>query len=541
MSSAEFLEPTPKRRYAIIWVIVGIVLLTILLRVPGRPSELVADHWFRLPLEVPLCVLAFLFLRGKAFAVTRLALVCLVSVLLLLRLADLISRTAFGRAFSPLAEWHLIGQGWSLTAKTLGKAEAIGFASVGIFLLILVAVLLYRGLGYLTDLSAVSRRRTLFASVAVSLIGAILMGLQHYHSRDYRVELVGLDELYARIQYTRNAIRNQAEFSEFLASDSIADSKPDFAALEGLDVIILYVESYGRSFVDSPQFFDRAAVRLDSVETEIVEAGLSIKSGWVDSPIRGGRSWLAHGTVASGLPLTDHARFDRLISSDRKSLAVLFKEAGWTTSVVLPVVQEKWVEGAWYQVDRFFDRDALDYKGQDFGFVTMPDQYTLSTFERQVRATAEGPLMAHIGLLDSHAPWGPLPVHLPWDTVTDGSVFDGSQRHGGRHSWANPVPVRKAYGQAVDQTLKLVGEYLALYAEDALFIIVGDHQPPSVIAGWAPSSEVPIHVVSSNAALLERLPALNFRNGMTPASDSPAFPMQSIRGLLATVYEEPLE
>ena len=534
------LLPT-RSKLAAIGLLTSLFLLTLLLRFPGKPSQLIADHWLYLPLEAPLTVLVLLILRGKAFAAARLLLIGFISMLLLLRVGDLISRTAFGRAFNPIAEWHLVTQGWSLTAKTIGKGEALALAGGSVILLLLVAVFLYRGLGQLAHLSKKSHRRALLASALVTVIGAGVMGLETLHKKNYRVGMVSFDELSSRIEYSYKKIKDQAEFTKLMATDPVADSEPRFAALQGRDVIILFVESYGRTFIDSERFADKADARLKSVESEILDAGLSVKSAWIDSPIRGGRSWLAHATVSSGLPLTDHARFDRLITSDRKSLPVLFRDAGWETSVLLPVVKGvKWVEGEWYNVDRFYDRDALEYQGKGFGYVTMPDQYTLTAFENKVRATADRPLMAHIGLMDSHAPWGPLPIHQPWDEVGDGSVFDGTQRYGKTHSWAKPAPVRIAYGESLDKNLKLIGEYLARFADDALFIVVGDHQPASVIDGWAPSSEVPMHVISADPALLERLPALNFNDGMRPLANAEALPMQSVRGMLATVYEDPL-
>jgi len=541
MPTSDPQSQSTRSRFMWVGIIGAIVLLTLLLRVPGKPDQLVVNHWFYLPLEAPLAVLVLLFLRGKAFIWARILLIGFLSLLLLLRFGDLVSRTAFGRAFNPVAEWHLVTQGWSLTAKTIGKAEAVLLAVGGVLLLVFIAVFLFRGLGQLARLSGKTHKGVVAVAALVALVGAGAMGMEKVNKKNYHVGMVSFDELQSRIKYAHSKIKDQREFTELMASDPIADSEPTFAALQGRDVVILYVESYGRTSIDSEQFAEQADARLKSVETEIVEAGLSVKSAWIDSPIRGGRSWLAHATVASGLPLTDHARFDRLITSNRKSLPMLFGEAGWETSVLLPVVKGvPWVEGAWYNVDRFYDRDALEYQGEGFGYVTMPDQYTLTAFENKVRGTAERPLMAHIGLMDSHAPWGPLPIHQPWDVIGDGSVFDGTQRHGDRHSWAKPAPVRIAYGKAVDQTMKLIGEYLARYADDALFIIVGDHQPASVIDGWAPSAEVPMHIITADPELLERLPELNFNEGMRPLADSPALPMQSVRGMLATVFEEPL-
>lgn len=537
MSHTDTAVSTTRYKRAAVISLLAVVLLAVLFTVPGNPAHFTLSHWLNVPFDVPVIVLLLVFFKKSWSLIIRILVSLAVLTLLLLRLGDLISRTAFGRAFNPAAEWHLVQQGWTLTAETIGKFEAMAMAGGGILTLVLLAVILYWSLGYLGRLSSGWRKSYIVVSCIVIAMASVSKFVPV--TRDYLLpgKWVVANELVNRVKYTQRAIKDQLEFTKELEADQFLVSQPSFAALEGRDVLFLFVESYGRTFIDSPQFVDIAAQRLQAVQSEVENAGLHVKSGWVDSPIRGGRSWLAHATVASGLRLTSQARFDRLITSDRKPLAGLFKQAGWSTSVVLPVVKTDWVEGAWYQVDKFIDKKALDYKGKGFGFVTMPDQYTLSTFESQVRAKEDKPLMAHIGLLDSHAPWGPLPVHQSWEDIGDGSIFDGTQRFGDRHSWAKPKPVRIAYGVSLDQDLKLVGEYLARYAEDALVVVLGDHQPASVIAGWAPNAHVPMHVFSADPTLLDRLPSDIFTDGMMPSAESEGLPMESIRGLFGTVFE----
>lgn len=541
MPQKKHTKPLITQSSAAVLSLVGIALLFMLLMTPGNPDHFTGtywtEHWSTIPLDLPVVVLLLVIVGHRLSFLVRLILTSLLLCLVLLQIGNLISRFAFGRAFNPLAEWHLVQQGWSLTSNTLGASEAIAFAMVGTVVLLILGVVLFRCLGYLGYISSPARKAVAALCTVLIICGlAVKVFPDHRNSfPTFRWVLAG--ELVERIEYTRWALKDQSEFTKVLNIDELAAHPPGFAALEGRDVVIIYIESYGRSFIDNAQYSSLATTRLQSVMDEIGGAGLHVRSAWVDSPIRGGRSWLAHSTVASGLRLTNQARFDRLISSERASLHSLFSQAGWSTSVLLPVVKTNWVEGAWYKVDRFLDFNALGYKGKGFGFVTTPDQYTLTAFERKVRSPSSKPLMAHIGLLDSHAPWGPLPKHQEWDDIDDGSLFDGSQRYGQPHSWANPEPVRKAYGTAVEQNLKLVGEYLARYAQDGLFIVMGDHQPASVIAGWAPDAYVPMHVFSKDKDLLKRLPDEFFSQGLNPESDRQALPMESLRGLIGTVFE----
>ena len=300
--------------------------------------------------------------------------------------------------------------------------------------------------------------------------------------------------------------------------------------------MLVFVESYGRSAVDAAGFRDIVRGRLADVEETIERAGLHAKSAWLDSPIRGGRSWLAHATFASGLSISDQARFDRLIASRRASLNRLFGEAGWRTAGLMPAIRLDWPEGRWYGFDEIRDFDELGYAGEPFGWVTMPDQYTLTAFETHVRPPVdERPVMAEIALISSHAPWTPLPEIVPWEAVGDGAVFDGSHRSGPTSAelWSDRELVREQYVRSIDYSLEVLGEYLARHGRDALFVILGDHQPAAVVNGWDSTAHVPVHLVADDPALLARLPEDLWTDGMLPADELPSRPMASMRETLA--------
>ena len=519
----------------------SLVLLFVLMRFPGSPDLWSLSHVVRWPLELPLVVLALAMIPRGRSGVARASLVAALATLLLLRLADLGSRLAFGRAFSPLTEMHLIGQGWTLASRTVGLGEAALAVSLSLLALVMVAVFLHRGLGRIDSFGSAARRRLAVLSAVLLAVGSSLWTVQQWRGVDLRTSADLGVELVERIAATRRAVADQKAFAVELADDPLADSPPRFAALAGLDVVVLFVESYGRSFVDAEHFETRAQGVLETLADDTARGGFSARSGWLDSPIRGGRSWLAHATLASGLALSDQARFDRLLGSGRPSLQSLLGDAGWRTAVVLPVVSGEWVEGAWYDVDRFLDGPALGYAGQGFGYVSMPDQYTLSAFGPPLREEGDdAPLAVTVGLLGSHAPWTPLALPVDWDTIGDGAVFDGSRREGKPLDWARPEPVRDAYARSLELTLGRVGEYLSRHGDEAIFVVLGDHQPAHVIAGWAPNAHVPIHVFARDPALLARLPDDVFVDGTVPGERTPALPMHAFRALFATAFEAPL-
>ena len=526
-------------RGRLLTALVTIALLFGILLFPGHPESFTALNFARLPLEWPLIILALLAVSGPALSIVRLLLVGVLGLAVLLRMADIGSYIAFDRRFSPLVEWHLLGDGWNLASQQVGLLEAGFFVVLAIALLIGLALALFVGLGTVGRLNGKPKKWVGALAAAMLVTGTLALWFQAADSDTALVQASFVPELIDRSKDMQRSIVDQQAFIAELNADPLSAAEPPaFAALTGLDVGFIFVESYGRSFLEDGDLGPAAQERLEKIQDQILSAGLHVRSGWLTSPVRGGRSWLAHASFASGLEISNQARHDRLVASDRVSLYSLFSQAGWHTAGVVPAIREDWPEGAWYGFDAIYDFQAMNYQGEPFGWVTMPDQYTLSAFENNIRQPSQRPVMAEIALLTSHVPWTPLPRLVPWESVGDGSVFDGSHRFGEPMTWNNRTYVREMYAKSLDYSLATVGEYLSRYGKGALFVIYGDHQPASIIAGWGKTADVPIHIFSDNPELLERLPADVFTRGILPQPGSRSLPMWSMRELMSAVYEE---
>jgi hypothetical protein len=73
----------------------------------------------------------------------------------------------------------------------------------------------------------------------------------------------------------------------------------------------------------------------------------------------------------------------------------------------------------------------------------------------------------------------------------------------------------------MEYTFEWLAGYQALpEAGDSVFIAIGDHQPGGGITGPNANWDVPVHIVTSNPIIAERLRFAGFTDGINPPSDA---------------------
>jgi hypothetical protein len=328
-----------------------------------------------------------------------------------------------------------------------------------------------------------------------------------------------------------------AEFAEFerKAGDDRFREMPGgalLAALEGADVLLMYVESYGRSALEQERYAATLVPRLEGFERQLADAGLVAASGWLTSPTVGGQSWLAQGTIESGLWLSDQRHYDLLLTSERLTLTKAFARAGYRTVALKPAITMPWPEGRSLGFEQVYAAADFGYAGLPYNWVTMPDQYTLSVLERRERNGHAGPLFAAVSLISSHAPWTPIPPVLDdWSAIGDGAVFSRWAEMGDPPEvvWRDAERVRHQYTLALDYVLGVLASYAVRFVDGrTLLILVGDHQAAPLITGEGAGRDVPIHAISAAPGLLAPFVAWGFTPGMQPAG-APVRPMDVFR------------
>jgi phosphatidylglycerophosphate synthase len=521
--------------------VLSLALVWFALLAPTRPDRLTPGAFLRLPVEAVALAAVALVVSGRSARAVALVVGLLLGVVTLLKVLDLGTFTVLDRPFNVVTDRGQLGSGFDFVRDSLGPWVAWGSA-VGAVLLVGAALLcLPFALGRLGRV--VSRHRA-WSTRVVLAVAAVwgMCALSGLHvSPGGAVAAADTGPFVAeKVRAATTAYRDESAFTHALAADPFHDpASADLSALAGKDVVLAFVESYGRVAVDGPE---SAGIRtlLDDGTARLQRLGWTASSGWLTSPTFGGSSWLAHSTLQSGLTVGDQVRYDRLLASPRATLSSAFGRAGWRTVAVLPSTHDTWPQGqAFYRFDRVYDGSALGYAGPRFGFSAMPDQFTLSAFDRLELATPHPPVMAELELTSSHGPWAPLPTTVDPADLGDGSVFDGIEADAvtAARLWSDRSAVPGAYRASIAYSLTSLLSFVESHADDDLVVVMlGDHQPSTIVSGFGGDRDVPVTVLARDPKVVARVVGWGWQSGLRPSDTGPVWPMAAFRDRFLTAY-----
>lgn len=534
----------PPTRRGAGWLLTTAAALLVLAAVlaPSQFGHLTPGAFVRIPLEGLLAVAVLLALPARARQPVAALLGVLLSLLTIVKIADLGFSAALGRPFNVLIDWVLLDDAVDFVHASFGRPAAVGAVAAATLLLLALPIAL---VGAVLRLSRRVARYHAASTRAVAVLTAIWVACAVFDVRivpglpvaDTHTTTLAATHL----RQLPEGIRDRDRFAAEIVEDAFRHTPGDqlLTALRGKDVLFVFIESYGRNAVEAPEFAPAIGALLDAGYRRLHAAGYDARSAFLTSSTIGGASWLAHDTLFSGLWIDTEQRHRALLASDRFTLHKAFRRANWEVVGVMPAVTHPWPEGAFFGYQRFYDNHALGYRGPNFAYAPIPDQYTLAAFHRLEHGRRDrGPLMAEIALVSSHSPWTVLPRMLDWSEVGDGSVYHHSR--GVTHRDAReetPSQARDGYRRTIEYTLSCLISYIETYGNDDLVVVfLGDHQPSPLITGDNPSRDVPITIVARDPAVFDQIAEWGWQPGLRPGPQAPVWRMDSFRDRFLTAF-----
>jgi hypothetical protein len=519
------------------------LVVWITLVVPNDTRDMGVAGFARIPVEAPLIVAVALLLKPRPRRTVAVLFGVVLGFVMILKALDLGFFMVFDRPFDILNDWYYIGPGLGVLGDSVNKAGVVAVVVAVAVVIITVLTLMPLAVVRLTRL--VEHHRDTSTRVATALgvawVLCAVLGMQ-YAASAHVASSGASGVVYDQVGRLRADLKDRKVFAEMIAADPLRDTPQDqlLTGLRGKDVMLVFVESYGRVAIEGSDFSPRIADLLDEGTTRLDAAGFSSKSAFLTSPTFGAGSWLAHSTLQSGVWVDSQQRYNQLVTKERITLTDLFGRAGWRTVFNDPAITKDWSDGAsFYHFDKLYDARNVGYRGPKFGYASMPDQYTLSTFQRLELAKSERPnVMAEIDLVSSHHPWTPLPSMVDWSDVGDGSIYRRMSEQGASaHVSGTPDEVRTAYGRSIEYSLESLISFVQTNPDpDLVMIVLGDHQPHRYVTGDGPGHDVPISVIAHDPAVMDRISSWGWEDGMRPSHGAPVWKMDTFRDRFVTSF-----
>jgi phosphatidylglycerophosphate synthase len=512
---------------------------------PDQPLHLTPSAFLRLPLEGLVLIAVVIVLPTTARRVLAGVVGPVLALVAILKILDIGFFTTFDRPFDPYQDLNYAGIGSETLRKSVGASTADLVIAGTVVLTVALFILMTMAVFRLTRIAARHRRWSLRAVTALGLVWVLCWAFGAQLVSQTPVASTSAAGLVVdQVSALRADLADHGVFAKEISHDRFRDTPGNqlLTGLRGKDVILAFVESYGKVAVQGSDFSPQVDAVLNKGNKRLRRAGFSSRSGFLTSPTYGGISWLAHSTLHSGLWVNTQQRYDQLVESNRFTLSDAFKRAGWRTVDDLPSDDRDWPEGSsFYHFDKLYDQRNLGYHGPPFAYASMPDQYALSALQRRELAKPHrSPVFAEVDLVSSHAPWSRTPQLIDWRRVGNGSVFN--RIPAGDHTpadelWNDPDLVRAAYGHSIEYTMNTLVSFVRHYGDaNTVLVVLGDHQPWSIVSGLGPSHDVPISVIAHDPAVLNRISGWGWNDGLRPRPQAPVWPMSAFRNRFLSAF-----
>jgi hypothetical protein len=199
----------------------------------------------------------------------------------------------------------------------------------------------------------------------------------------------------------------------------------------------------------------------------------------------------------------------------------------------------EWPEKSFYGFDHYHDGPSLGYRGPKIGLWWLPDQFSMARIDEMYPPEPDGrPRFLFYPTITSHIPFRPTPPYQPdWSRVTSDKPFSEAataEALADEIDWNDLFP---GYIRTIEYTFNWLAGYQGLpQPRESVLILLGDHQPAGSITGPNASWDVPVHIVTSNDTIAERLRQHGFSDGVGPRRESLGH-ISALNPILLSVFD----
>ena len=188
-------------------------------------------------------------------------------LLALVKLLDMGFFVTLGRPFNPVTDWSYFGSALGLLSDSIGRPGAVVFLALAAVVGVAVLVFMPLSLARLARLVGRHRATSIRVVTALGVVWTLCAGFGVQLAPDAPIAATSAARFVSdEVSQVGAGIQDQQTFARALAVDPLRDTAGDelLSGLHGKDVIVAFVESYGRVAVQDSVFSTDVGTALDA-------------------------------------------------------------------------------------------------------------------------------------------------------------------------------------------------------------------------------------------------------------------------------------
>ena len=85
--------------------------------------------------------------------------------------------------------------------------------------------------------------------------------------------------------------------------------------------------------------------------------------------------------------------------------------------------------------------------------------------------------------------------------------------------------------------MSTIVSFVQHYGDDkTVVVLLGDHQPATIVTGQGASHDVPISVIAHDPKVMDQIAGWGWQDGLRPSPQAPVWPMSAFRDRFLTAF-----
>ncbi len=385
------------------------------------------------------------------------------------------------------------------------------------------------------------------------MAGASLGGLSLYSLFTYNYKAFGKIAFPSQLQSLVRNIRASQKTRKQMGNvdfEKLKNHRPyqNLTLQHRPNIYFIPIESYGRILYDHPGLKEDYKIYMSDLEEYLLKAGWQIATNLSRAPITGGASWVSYSSSIFGMDIKDQGVYLTLLNTpemhEYQHLMRWLKHLGYTNYRLAPIAGFKGMRIPWetyssfYAIDEWIKYEDMNYTGPLIGFGPCPpDQFSLGFARDFITQKDTSPFCLFFITQNSHSPFNdPGRIADHWSDWSDGSQVDQGS------SSIFVKPRLEDYAKAIRYQMTFLTDFILKQGdENDVFILMGDHQPPTFPKA-ADGLETPVHIISKNENFIKAFQKYGFDLGLVKKSSEDHMRHEAVFSMLVrelySVYGE---